>query len=115
MKNKFPPSIIVLEKGFSKFNKETHAIQNVVGVVMCTFHDIDFIEYMPKTVKATIIHGNASKDLIRKTIQNRYPELSFANNDESDSFAIVTTYLIRNKIINWDQKNVGGANNRTKN
>jgi Holliday junction resolvasome RuvABC endonuclease subunit len=103
LKNKYPPSLIVLEKGFSKFNKETHAIQNVVGVVLCIFHNIDFIEYMPKTIKATIVHGNASKDLVRKVIQKNFPELQFEDNDQSDSYAIALTYLIKNKYIKWSK------------
>jgi|GEM_PF-1784036 len=103
LREKYPPSLIVLEKGFSKFNRETHAIQNVVGVVLCTLWKADFVEYMPTTVKAAIVHGKAKKELVRKVIQNRYPHIKFENTDESDSYAIVLTWLIKTKKIKWEK------------
>lgn len=99
----YPPQIVVIEGGFGKYHNETHAIQNAVGVVLMAFPDIEPVVYMPKTIKATLLSGDASKAQLRKSIENEYPDIKFNNNDESDSFAIGTTYFDKNKIKKWDK------------
>lgn len=103
LKEKYPPSLIVIERGFGKFHNSTQAIFKVHGVVNYLFNEIDQIYYPPKTIKLTIINGNASKELIRKIIKVAYPEVHFNNNDESDSFAVGLTYFIKNNFIEWDK------------
>lgn len=106
LKEKYPPSLIVLERGFGRFHNSTQAIFKVHGVINYLFNDIEQIYYPPKTIKLTIINGNASKELIKKIIKVVYPEVHFNNDDESDSFAVGLTYFIKNKIIEWDKESL---------
>lgn len=103
LKEKYPPNIIIIEKGFDRFHNEGHAIQNAVGVILMTLKEVEPIYYMPKTIKATILSGNASKQQLRKAIELAYPDLRFSNNDESDSYCIAMTYFIKEKILKWDK------------
>ena len=56
--------------------------------------------YTPQAVKKAIYDGTASKEEVREVIEKRLL-LEFENEDESDSCAVVLTYLIDNKIIEW--------------
>lgn len=106
----YPPERIIMEDKF--LNKNQMKIQSfmilaeVHGTSKSTFGLLgteDICYYAPKTVKATIIHGNADKDLVQRTIIKNYPHLEFKNEDESDACAVCLTYLIKNKIINWSK------------
>jgi len=99
----YPPEIIIIERGFSRFNTSTQVIYRTHGVINKYFHNIEQIYYPPKTIKETIIHGNATKKFVKDVIQIAYPNIEFKNEDESDSFAVALTYLIKNKYINWDK------------
>ncbi|MFF3146811.1 crossover junction endodeoxyribonuclease RuvC [Streptomyces sp. NPDC057927] len=104
LKEKYPPSIIAIERGFSRFNTSTQVIYRVHGVVNYLFHDIEQVYYPPKKIKEAIIKGDASKKLVRQVIERNYPDVKFKNEDQSDSFAIGLTYMIINGLIEWDKK-----------
>lgn len=99
----YQPSIIVIERAFSRFNTSTAAIYKVHGVTNYLFHDIEQIYYPPKTVKESVIKGDATKQFVRDMVQVAYPNVKFENEDESDSFAVALTYMIKNKYITWDK------------
>lgn len=101
--NKFEPEFIAIERGFSRFNTSTQVIYRVHGVINKFFHNVEQIYFPPKTIKETIIRGDATKKLIKEIIQVAYPNIEFNNDDESDSFAVALTYLIKNKYIEWDK------------
>lgn len=100
---KYPPSIISAERSFSRFNAETATIYRCVGVFNYLFSEFEFTYYPPKTVKEVIIHGTASKQLVQDEIKKKYPEIIFNNDDESDSFAVALTYLIKNNLLAWEK------------
>lgn len=104
LRNKYPPRIIVIERGFTKFHKVTQALYRIVGVTEYIFNEFKPVFYPPTTVKATILGGKAGKELIRRKIEQEYPDVIFKNEDESDSFAVALTYLIKNKLIEWNKK-----------
>lgn len=104
LKEMYPPKVIILERGFSRFNTSTQVIYRVHGLVNYLFYDVEQIYYPPKKIKEVIIKGDASKELVRKVIQSKYPNIEFKNEDESDSMATVLTWMIENKIIEWDKK-----------
>lgn len=112
IKKKFPPKLVVIEKGFAKFRKEVEALNQVRGVIYSVFWNYTQIEYAPTAVKAEILFGKATKEELRDVIITNYPELAedklFYNNDNvSDAVAVLFTYLLKNKFIlktNWDRK-----------
>ena len=100
LREQYPPEIVVIERGFTRFNTATQVLFRVHGVVNLIFSDCPQIYYTPMRIKSLVYDGTASKkeiaDLIRKRLN-----LQFRNEDESDSTAIVLTYLIENEMIEW--------------
>lgn len=99
----YPPSLIILERTFNRFPTATAVLYKVHGVINKIFHEYEQIYYSPKTVKECIINGSASKELVQKKILEKYPEIIFNNDDESDSFAVALTYLIKNNLLAWEK------------
>jgi Holliday junction resolvasome RuvABC endonuclease subunit len=106
LREQYPPHIVTIERGFSRFNTATQVIYRVHGLVNFIFHDVDQIYYPPKTVKEAIIKGDATKAQLQKAINAKYNDITFANEDESDSFAVLLTYLIKEGIIEWSKPEV---------
>ena len=100
VKKEFPTSTIVLENGFFRFVLSTEALYRVQGAVMYAFSDCNQIFYPPSTVKKTVAgKGTSKKEEVQRSVLDRYPDLVFANNDESDAVAVGLTYFIKNNII----------------
>ena len=97
LKKKYPPSIICIERGFSRFNTSTAVLYKVHGVINMVFYDIEQIYYPPKKIKETVLKGNATKIQIMNKILQIYPNIDFKNDNESDAFAVVLTYLVDKK------------------
>lgn len=103
IKKLFPPYIIAIERGFSRFNNETQVIFRCHGLINFLFWDIPQEYYAVKTVKATIYKGDATKAQVQRVIKNNFVDVEFANEDESDSFAVALTYLIKNDLIEFEK------------
>ena len=99
LKDKYPPSVVCIERGFTRFNKATQALYKVVGCVNLLFCDIEQIYYSPNEVKATLANGKATKEEVASAVEKLFPNCKFRNNDESDSFAIAITHLIKTGVI----------------
>lgn len=97
----YPPTDVSIERMFSKRPNETQVIAKATGVVQCMLWNKPQTFYPPKRVKATILHGDATKEDLANAIINTYPDLTFANDDESDSFAVVITHLVYCGLFNW--------------
>lgn len=97
----YPPSVAVIEKGFTRFNTATQVIYRVHGVYNLAFAGVPNVYYPPKTVKEAIYKGTAEKVEIKNILEKRL-DIAFANEDESDSCAVAFTYLIKNGL-NWDR------------
>lgn len=97
---KYPPSIAVIERGFSRFNNATQILFRVHGVYALAFADVPNIYYTPKQVKDTIYKGNADKGELADVMSKRL-KLEFDNEDESDSTAVALTHLILVNDYDW--------------
>lgn len=104
LKETYPPKIVAIERGFSRFPTATQVIFRVHGVTNLFFREVEQIYYPPKTVKEAILNGTSTKIQVRKKIEEIYPNIKFANEDESDSFAIGLTYLIKSGLIEWKKE-----------
>jgi len=101
LQKQYPAKTVVIERGFARFNIATSVIYRVHGLVNFLFWDTIQIYYPPKTVKEAIVNGKATKEQVRKEIENHYPEIVFNNEDESDAVATGLTYFIKKKSIIW--------------
>lgn len=98
---KYPPHIVAIERMFSRFPTETQVIAKATGCIQCLLWNVPQFLYAPKEVKASILKGDATKAQLQKAINAKYNDVTFANEDESDSFAVCLTYLIKEGLIEW--------------
>lgn len=111
IKRRFPPKIVIFERGFAKFRREVAVLNQVNGVAFSVFWNYSQILYAPTSVKKEIVHGKAEKEIVRDVLILNVPELKnnkeFYNNDNiSDAVGVLYTYLLKNKIIpkvKWDK------------
>jgi Holliday junction resolvasome RuvABC endonuclease subunit len=111
LKDKYPPSVVAIERGFSRFNTSTQVIYRVHGLINYLFHDVEQVYYPPKKIKEAIIRGDATKKLVRQMIENKYPDVKFDDEDQSDAFSVALCYMILNGLINWDKNIKKGSKN----
>ena len=98
----YPPNEIAIEKGFTKFNTATQVVYRVHGVTQEVFHEYSQWYYAPTTIKKVITgNGKSNKDVVQASILKKYPNLDFANNDESDATGIALTHLIKKHKMKW--------------
>ena len=96
----YPPSVIVIEQGFSRFNTSTQMIFRCMGVTNYIFSEYEQIMIPSTTIKKVITgRGNAKKDEVRDVIFELYPYIKCNNFDESDAVAVVLTYLQNKKEL----------------
>lgn len=100
-KEKYPPCEVSIERMFSRFQTETQTIAKATGVIQKVLWDSPQYLYPPKKVKANIIKGNASKELVWRTIKDRIPNLEVKNDDESDAIAVLICHLFEKGLIEW--------------
>lgn len=81
---------------------EVKGIAKATGVIQEVLWNVPTSFYYPSEAKATIIRGNASKEVVKGAILKRFPDLEFNNLDESDATALALTQLINVGIIEWD-------------
>lgn len=111
IKRKFPPKIVIFERGFARFRREVAVLNQVNGIVFSVFWNYSQVLYAPTSVKKEIVHGRAEKDVVRDVLLLNIPELKsdkeFYDNDNiSDAVAVLYTYLLKEKIIaksDWDK------------
>lgn len=111
LKDQYKPSELALEDIFIEYGyskRKTPAtpltLAKVHGMILYLFHDVSYTYYAPMTIKATIVHGSAEKKILRARIEEEYPEIKFKNEDESDSFAIALTHLIKTNRLSWNKR-----------
>ena len=92
-----PCEILVMERGFSRFNLATQALFRVHGVVNYLFWTKEQIYYPPKVIKQSLVGGKATKQEIYDWVRRRFPETVPANDDESDAIAIGCCYFNKRK------------------
>jgi Holliday junction resolvasome RuvABC endonuclease subunit len=114
LREQYPPSIIAIERGFSRYPASTQTIFRVHGLVNFMFWDLPQEYYPPKKVKEVIYKGDATKAEVQRVIKNNYIDIEFANEDESDSFAVCLTYLIETELITDFEKPIVEKKKRKK-
>lgn len=82
---------------------EVKGIAKATGVIQRILWNIPTAFYYPSEAKSVIVRGNASKEVVQNEILRHFPELVFANFDESDACALALTQLINVGIIGWDR------------
>lgn len=95
----YPPEKIIVEQGFTLYNKSTQAIYKVNGLVSYLFADYEQIYFTPTKVKKVIGgKGNMKKEEIQNAIMQKYPGLSFKSLDESDAYSVGETFFLESGI-----------------
>lgn len=106
---KYPPyfvtfeQMVKVERQFGVNINEIKGIAKATGVLQEAVWNIPQEFYYPSEVKASIIRGNAKKELVRDEILKRYPSLVFDNLDESDACAVALCQLINIGIVEWEK------------
>lgn len=96
--NQYSPSVIVIEKGFTRFHASTQALFRVQGVVMLAVYNYLQIFYSPSTIKKCVAgKGNASKSAVLQEVVKIYPDVDIKNTDQSDAIAVGITYFRKSK------------------
>ena len=97
--DKYTPSIVVIEQGFSLHNTSTQAIFRVHGLANYIFSEYEQIYYPASTVKKVVTgRVNAKKEEVRDAIISRNPSISFNSMDESDAFGVGETFFLKGSI-----------------
>lgn len=79
--------------------KTPQILAMVHGVMQWLFFDVSLHYFYPSSWKAKVHSGNATKIQVQQAIKQRYPDVIFKTNDESDAFALGIAWLIDNEII----------------
>lgn len=94
---KYPPSVAVIERGFTRFNKSTQVVFRVHGIFNLVFSEVDNIYYPAKTIRETLYKGNATKEEVAD-ILSKHLNITFNSDDESDAMAVAYAYLVKNGL-----------------
>lgn len=102
IKKMYEPRIVLIERGFTRFNDSTQKLFRAHGIANMVFHEVENVYLPPLFIKNTIYnHGKALKSDLANLITERLG-YTFKNEDESDSVAIGLAYLIEKKIVDWE-------------
>jgi Holliday junction resolvasome RuvABC endonuclease subunit len=105
--NKYCPKTVVIERGFSRYNKSTQAIFKVHGITNYLFCEYEQLYYPSSSIKKTITgKGNVSKKILQDKLLSEHPVVCFKNFDESDAFGIGKTYFMEKGIKINAEKNL---------
>lgn len=100
---KYPPHEVAIERGFSRFNNATQVIFRAHGVLNELLYKCLQIYYPPKTIKEVVGNrGDATKKLVQNNILKKFPNIEFANEDESDAVATAICHLVKSHKMKLD-------------
>lgn len=95
--------VYVREKAFSRFARETQALNKVVGIAdlvawqqsMAIFHEI-----APTTVKKLLTgSGKADKETVAQALDRYLGAQVYKTDDESDAAAVGVAWLLQNNLL----------------
>lgn len=93
-----PDSVVVREKAFSKFHRETQTLHKVVGVtdmILWQSRQITFLELTPTQIKKSIAdHIRAEKEKVAAGLVSYLGEHEYSTDDESDAAAVAVAFLL---------------------
>lgn len=91
---------IVIERGFTRFNKVTQQLFRVVGIVNLFFAKIEQEYITSKEVRKIVCgNGNIKKNDFFGYITENFPNINFYCNDEADAYALGVAYFIKNGVL----------------
>ena len=89
--------IVVRERGFSRFPKETQALFKAHGVAEEYFCDFIVYDYAPSSVKKTVTgSGKASKQEVEEAVRKLFKladDFKFVSDNASDAVAVGFTHI----------------------
>lgn len=96
--------VMVREKAFSRFKRETQALFKVVGIsdIFAIKHGFDtVIEIAPTTIKKLITgNGRSTKVDVATTLSTNFDiNIEFKTDDESDAVAVAIAYFKQEKLL----------------
>lgn len=96
LKKKYKPNKVVIERGFSRFNRSTEVIYRVFGLAEYIFSSEEKIYIPSLSVRKIVLgQGNAKKEEVAQEIKWRYQSFDFNNYDETDATATGLAYFMR--------------------
>lgn len=94
----YEPQVIVIEKGFTRYNTSTQALFRVHGLANYIFCEYEQIYYASSSIKKAITgKGNSNKKEVRNAILKNNPSLVFKSDDESDAYALALVHFMEIK------------------
>ncbi len=100
LKKEYKPNLIIIEEGFSRYNKSTQAIYKCRGVTDLIFWNVPQIAVNVKTIRKVLIgNGNANKEEVQNYILNKYKKIKFLDTDQSDAFAVGLYYFTEKGVL----------------
>lgn len=94
-KEKYEPTVVVMERGFYRFNNSTQVIFKAVGVIQYLFFECEQYFITPMEVKKLITgSGKSDKQKVKEIIESIYDVL-VDDEDQSDAIAVGCAYLKR--------------------
>lgn len=97
----YPCELLVMESGFMRFHRATQLLYRCFGVIEYLFHENKQVTYAPTTIKKVITgNGKSDKSIVQQKVLEKFPLVTFNNEDESDAVAIGMTYFIKNRL--WE-------------
>lgn len=98
LSKKYKPKVIVIERGFSRFNTVTQQLFRVHGLINYLFYKQEQVYITSKSVRKLICgYGNIKKNDFFLYVKENNKKIHFNNNDEVDSFALGKAYFIQKK------------------
>lgn len=102
LKKEYTPNLVLIEKGFSRYNTSTQQVFRVHGLVNYLFAGTKQKYYPSSAIRKTVVGiGNVKKKFVRDFISEKYGYLNFKNFDESDAVACGLAWFIEEGIIEW--------------
>jgi len=106
----YPPDKSVTLEGIyvqAKYKNSSEMLLKLHGLLIPLFNEQEFCYIPPATIKKTITgNGAAKKDAVQQTLVTLY-DIHFANEDESDAFAL---FAAKNAEKEWTNYTIINAN-----
>jgi len=107
VEKKYRPDVVVIEKGFTRYNFSTQQLFRVHGIANYIFHKYAQVYIASASIKKIVGGaGNMKKEEIREVVLKMFPKINFKSMDESDAFSICLAYFYMNNIkVQTEERN----------
>jgi Holliday junction resolvasome RuvABC endonuclease subunit len=99
----YVPTDVAIERGFSRYNNTTQVIFRAHGVAQELLYMYPQTVYPPKKVKLIVAgKGDATKRKVMEVINQKYPNITFEDDNQSDAFAVGICRLKEAHGMTWN-------------